>query len=724
MRSIPLVLAIAACTAPDDTGGPLAPEWDPLPDLPACASNEAAPLLDAVLADAGVARAEVGYDPDEHHLATYASVLDDAFLLPWFRDLQADAIEVPCFAAEQTAAVDHYAALDHPATGAMWTAMDLLGEAHPPAPIDPAEYPTLATGMEALLAATRDSALRWDPTAVPLQLGRALGPVFGAMAEVIDAWDAMAVTTTEPLDNLARYGHGGVMPDVRRSVDLGSSSDQEWVVSDGGPRALYGPTLRLLHALETADLPSFEGLGDDGVVVSWHTNLGEIRIAGPGADEPGEIDPVLFYLDLGGDDVYVHAAGANANGSPLSVMLDLGGDDTYGYVEEPSSRDGGRLPSDADGRYQGDANLGQISLSRIGRQGAGRFGVGILADFGGGNDTYQSLRMSQGWGHLGVGVLHDDGGGDAYAGECGVQGAASMGIGLLVDGGGDDEYRTYTDSQGFSFVRGVGILADRGEGDDVYWADPGKEEHGGDLLYPSAQLPGVANSSFVQGAGFGRRGDFDGGFLSGGVGLLSDGGGDDVYTAAVFAQGTGYWQGLGVLADAGGDDTYDAYWYVQGGAAHYAIGALLDGGGNDAVQTRFDPYNVHLGSGHDYSIGLFVDEAGDDLYRVTSLGAGASNCQGIGLFADNEGVDVYEVLSTRAVGLGNHSSECDVVPRTQVEAIGLFLDSGGDPDTYEWPDGGDHPVPANDASFGYDWSGHENERGGAVDGDGETGLHF
>ncbi len=54
--------------------------------------------------------------------------------------------------------------------------------------------------------------------------------------------------------------------------------------------------------------------------------------------------------------------------------------------------------------------------------------------------------------------------------------------------------------------------------------------------------------------------------------------------------------------------------------------------------------------------------------------------------------------------------------------IGLFLDSGGDQDSYTWPDG-DHPAPDNDSTYGYSQNGGENEHGGAVDGEGETGVH-
>ena len=129
-----------------------------------------------------------------------------------------------------------------------------------------------------------------------------------------------------------------------------------------------------------------------------------------------------------------------------------------------------------------------------------------------------------------------------------------------------------------------------------------------------------------------------------------------------------------------------------------------------------------VGAGHDFSVGVYVNEAGSETYVYRGLAGGASNCQGIGIFVDNDGADTYQIGSDYSTGLGNHSTECEMVPRTLVDSIGLFLDSGGDVDTYQWP-GGAHPAPTNDATFGYDQHGTDDEKGGGVDGDGETGVH-
>ena len=106
-------------------------------------------------------------------------------------------------------------------------------------------------------------------------------------------------------------------------------------------------------------------------------------------------------------------------------------------------------------------------------------------------------------------------------------------------------------------------------------------------MYPSAQLPGEGNTSFSQGAGFGRRDDNTQLYMGGGAGVLFDRNGDDQYTASVFAQGTGYWLGFGMLLDQTGNDAYKGLWYVQGAAAHFALGVHVDRSGNDRYNETF-----------------------------------------------------------------------------------------------------------------------------------------
>jgi hypothetical protein len=712
MRSTLLMtLLLAGCPKPgedtglDDTGTDGPPSWDADPELLDCALDTVSthPLLDAVLDDAGLSLDAVSFDEADWGYASYGRYLDDAFLLPWFYEVHFEPLSLPCFGGNVAAGLDHAGTSAHPVASALGQAMDRLEAPRSLEPIDPAE------ASQGLV----------DLSSLPADLAEALTPVLQAMETVATAREAMLVDPPTDAEFLADYGHGGCIIDYYADPDFAADGVQDWVLDpERGPRVLYDPARVLAFAIEHAQLARFEGTEAS---LDVETEIGRIIVAGPGDDEPADIGAVALYLDLGGDDRYVHPAGASDERVPVAVHIDLGGDDTYTY-EEWSEGGGGLLPKDEDGRYVGDGYYGAFSLSKIGRQGSGRLGVGMLFDLGAGQDHYQSLRMSQGWGHLGVGVLYDDGGSDTYLAEEGAQGAASMGIGLFMDAGGDDTHNSFHASQGFAYVQAVGLAWDGG-GDDVWYANPGKEEDGGTTVYYSPQLPSGGNSSFSQGAGFGRRGDADGAFLSGGLGVLRDASGDDAYTAGTFAQGSGYWQAVGLLLDGDGHDEYDAYYYVQGGAAHYATGALLDDGmGDDAYNTNMVPNYMQVGAGHDFSVGVIVDEGGDDTWLFGGLAAGASNCEGIGLFVDNDGADLYLPQSSYSTGLGNHSGECIDTARTAVDTIGLFMDSGGDGDSWDWGFE-DRDAPADDSSFGIRWNEHETEFGGAVDGDGETAVH-
>ncbi len=703
---VPLA-SVLACSQQNakDTGQPyVPPTWDE--DAPAidCAyGTPDAPMLDAVLEDAGLTLEEVGYSDTDWSYASYASVLDDPFRLSWFYTYQFTPLTYPCLGGQVAWDLDYAAATPHPVASALGQAMALLDVETTSQPLDPRE--------------TQQDLV--DLSSLPQDLAEALAPILVAMDLVAQARDELAAGIDVDLESLVDYGNGGVILDYYVEPDLSDDDIQDWVLSANGPRLLYEPARILAFALEEADLARFAGTD---AVLDELSSLGRIVVAGPQHDEPGEMDDVAFYLDLGGDDSYVYPAGASSESLPVSVHVDLGGDDSYGYIQEDDGSDA-LLPSDSEGRYSGDDYYGEFSLSRVGRQGSGRAGVGILMDLGKGDDLYQSLRMSQGWAHLGVGLLYDDGGDDIYLAEEGAQGGASMGIGIFMDASGDDIHNTFVNSQGFAYVQAVGIAWDGG-GNDTWYANPGKAEDGGTVVYYSPQLPGSANSSMCQGSGFGMRWDSEYTYLSGGVGILRDASGDDTYTAGLFAQGSGYWQSVGLLLDGQGSDTYDAYYYVQGGAAHYSAGVLLDDGpGDDRFNTIMEPNYMQIGAGHDFSVGVLVNEQGDDTYVYGGLAGGASNCEGIGIFVDNDGQDVYQVSSSYSTGLGNHSSECIDTTRVNVDAIGLFMDSGGDEDSYDWPDEDGHPQPGNDSSFGYAWSGEETEKGGAVDGDGETGVH-
>lgn len=715
-----MLLWLIACTPTDDSSGtdPVGPDWDAAAAPIDCRPGGEAPLLDTALSDAGLAREDFGYD--EREWTRLGDYVENAFVLSWFTAVHHAPEQVPCFAGQVTTDLDAAADTTHPVAGLLTALANRIDAPLAGNPVNAGDT-TLEAAVAMLLEVTGDTSDTSDVSALDPGLAEALVPIVLAVTDAVSvrySLDAALDQHGWGPSKVFNQGPGLVISVGRAFPDYADADElaafEAWYGSESGPRALIDPARRIAFAIEDADLARFVGMD---ATLRIDTSAGALLLS-PGTDDVHGDDEgaLLFHLELGGADTYTGGAGATMNGdNPVSVLVDLGGDDSYGYTIEPDPNDrDGVLPSDDDGR----SGAYSASASITGRQGSGRYGIGLLYDLGAGTDTYTSLRMSQGFGAMGVGVLADDGGDDTYAGEAGAQGAGVFGVGLLYDGGGTDTYLAWAFAQGFGYVGSGGLAYDR-DGDDTWMSDPGNN-FGGTTLYYSPQLAsGEGNSSFTQGAGFGLRGDTYSVWLAGGLGVLRDASGDDVYTAGVFAQGTGYWEGTGLLADGGGNDTYDALWYIQGGAAHFALAILVDTAGNDQYNPNFTPYNVMLGSGHDFSVGVAIDGEGDDVYHYTTLAAGASNCQGVGVFADNDGSDTYQAGSTYSTGLGNHSSDC--ASRDSTDSEGIFMDAGGDPDTYVWP-ADETRTPGDDSTFGVSWSGSSSERGGAVDGDGGTGF--
>jgi len=350
------------------------------------------------------------------------------------------------------------------------------------------------------------------------------------------------------------------------------------------------------------------------VIFSLKSTFGDIFI---GNKKPNRYEGFYALLiDLGGDDEYSFDSDENSN---FSVVIDLGGDDLY------KAKDNYTL-------------------------GSGFFGVGILWDVSG-DDNYQALSFSLGSGLLGVGILLDEDGNDKYFGDTFTQGAGSFGIGILSDIKGNDQYFSALFAQGFAFVSGFGSLIDS-SGNDNYSAG-GKYK---DILrYKDHYL------SLSQGFSYGLRPT-----MSGGIGLLFDHSGNDVYISDIFGQGSSYWWALGALIDCSGNDKYVSFQYAQGAGTHMTLGALIDKEGDDVYISK----GVSQGCGHDLALGILNDKSGDDSYSAYDLSQGAGSANGIGIIIDEKGDDGYSVKRTHNTqGYGN--------PRRDYGSVGLFLDLSG-----------------------------------------------
>ncbi|MBC8144334.1 MAG: hypothetical protein H7X80_02045, partial [bacterium] len=214
-----------------------------------------------------------------------------------------------------------------------------------------------------------------------------------------------------------------------------------------------------------------------------------------------------------------------------------------------------------------------------------------------------------------------------------------------------------------------------------------------------------------QGCGYGRRADIgDGHSLAGGYGVLVDGAGNDRYHATAWSQGCGYWWGAGFLEDLGGDDTYRNGKYSSGAAAHFAIGLQSDLSGNDRYNVANSAVmNQFQGHARDGSIGLSIDGDGNDRYHLVRNCGGSADLASIGMLWDRRGNDTFDITfapDTAQVGwtdtpaLGTATSYPPANSfRDDIDAIGMFLDSGGR-DTYNWTGPVHHTVqPRNDARW-------------------------
>jgi len=259
-------------------------------------------------------------------------------------------------------------------------------------------------------------------------------------------------------------------------------------------------------------------------------------------------------------------------------------------------------------------------------------------------------NISAGAAFIGFSSLIDCGGNDYYNSGFFSQGAGFFGYGELVDKSGDDYYTSSAFSQGFGFTQGTGLLVDS-SGNDTYRAG---------TFFKHEPLLSNDYIAMSQGFGLGIRPD-----AAGGVGILADYEGSDIYMSSVFGQGSSYWHSLGLLFDFKGNDYYQSAEYAQGAGIHLSVGGLFDYEGDDMYFSRFGPSQ---GEGHDFSVGILVDNMGDDNYTVSG-GQGSGLNNSVGILIDKEGDDSYYSRENFACG--------DVNESRGFSSMALFMDLEG-----------------------------------------------
>jgi HEAT repeat protein len=362
-----------------------------------------------------------------------------------------------------------------------------------------------------------------------------------------------------------------------------------------------------------------EMLLDSIVTVTIETPAGRIALGGKGNDT--YVGSYLLIVDLGGNDTYsiTSTTKDTALAYPARCIVDIAGNDTY-------------LGSGYD-------------------LGSGIGGVGILIDRDG-DDIYRAGDQSLGCGIFGIGIVHDLAGNDSYISGQNTQGCGIFGIGLLLDDSGFDTYKAHAQAQGFGGTRGVGVLDDRSGNDAFLAVSPFVDV----LRYEAHHV------TFTQGAALGIRP-----IASGGIGLLFDHAGNDLYLTDIYGQGTAYWYGIGALIDDAGEDRYQAYQYAQGSGVHFASALLRDRSGDDVYVS----HGVSQGCGHDVATGILLDERGNDSYVCESLSLGGGNANAVSILLDAAGNDSYVAMNeSNTMGFSDY--------RRGYGMIGLFIDAQGD----------------------------------------------
>jgi hypothetical protein len=450
-----------------------------------------------------------------------------------------------------------------------------------------------------------------------------------------------------------------------------------------------------------------------------------------------------LVVDLGGNDVHQNSAGGAdtlENGLPVSVTIDLGGNDTYStslptpsgaWIAQGGGMGGAGFLVDAagDDSYR-IASEGPFAQAR--GQGKSLNGVGLLADFGG-NDSYgldaqgPGFPTAEGQGDAahGPAILLDLGGDDTHsiyakATEFFILpiGAVAppfpVAAGLGTGAWGYINARTPPPVHAdFSYRQmGVGLFADAGGADTLSISaetpDPpddtffgpaliglpgavsfgvGAAQSGGvglSVLGPGATTTSITTTTRAQLAAARSAGLGHG--ESGGQGVLSDAGGNDVRTLSTDVGVVRH----GVGADGCNEDDCDAWARsdaatVEGmgsGIGSFGLGVLDDFGGADRyvasatnlVETTFRDERANGNAGRSTSI------AGPVRAAVQGVGDG-----GFGELMDAEGDDRYEVVADSTArstatrnGHGPHPEALSTAGQSEVlgQAAGRALGYG------------------------------------------------
>ena len=275
-------------------------------------------------------------------------------------------------------------------------------------------------------------------------------------------------------------------------------------------------------------------------------------------------------IDLEGDDTYRaedFSQGAGLMG--FGFLIDIEGDDFYrgGTFSQGAGCLGNGIMYDGSGD-----DFRQVDM--FGQGFGGPSGSGILVDMDGNDCSMAGFRyshepllpddnqaMSQGFGMGmrpliagGIGLLADFGeGNDTYRAEVFGQGCSYFyGLGMLYDESGQDTYLAAQYSQGSGIHLASGCLWD-GDGDDSYFSRNGPAQRSADLHAHGFLLDGGGNDWYCTDGGQSLS-------LTNSASIFIDMEGNDTYSARGGGQGEARWargsSGAGVFIDLADSDVY------------------------------------------------------------------------------------------------------------------------------------------------------------------------
>ena len=333
------------------------------------------------------------------------------------------------------------------------------------------------------------------------------------------------------------------------------------------------------------------------VVAKIETPAGAIIIGGkePNTYDLDSLGDVALVIDLGGENTYYD--GTVSIERPLLVNVNLGGHNVYRSAKPAV-------------------------------QGGSILGVSMIVNAEGGN-RYDADDLAQASTIGGVGIIVEFGGDNTYRGVRRVQAQAIGGVAIIISHGGGNSYHAGMWGQGLGGPLGFGIL------DDIERQRP--------------LLPGRAEYQLLQAGnaglrrfrpGRGRRHPPGG---RGGIGMLLNGGGHNVYEFDYLSHGGGYWCGLGFARDFGGyskrliarknfyggERTESLFQrFGCGWGCHYAQGFCFD----DKGHSTFEGSIMGSGMGWDCSVGALCVFGGDNHFEAANSlvqGCGAQGSLGI-----------------------------------------------------------------------------------------------